>query len=176
MIFVVFFQFRDVVKRKRWLWIDNNLSASKTWLVVDGLAPGPYMLDCNRRLSLWQAWWLAGRHYFARATGAVGPGPNGCCQQLARCGGSDAGRVWRLNCAHCGGHCTKTADARLEIMKLESLNLGNRSESLWLTVLCPAFNIDTLTLLAARWRGLWQTVFFGTGSSTLRSKNTQKAG
>lgn len=23
-----------------------------------------------------------------------------------------------------------------------------------------SFNIDTLTLLAARWRGLWQTVFF----------------
>lgn len=58
-------------------------------------------------------------------------------RQLARWSGSD-GRVWRLNCAHCGGHCTKTADARLEIMKLESLNLGNRSESLWLTVLCPA--------------------------------------
>lgn len=37
-----------------------------------------------------------------------------------------------------GGHCTKIADARLEIMKLESLNLGNRSESLWLTILCPA--------------------------------------
>ena len=41
------------MKRKRWLWIDNNLSASKTWLVVDGLTPGPYMLDCNHsRLSL----------------------------------------------------------------------------------------------------------------------------
>jgi len=37
-----------------------------------------------------------------------------------------------------GGTAQKTADARLEIMKLESLNLGNRSESLWLTVLCPA--------------------------------------
>ena len=64
--FCCFFQFKDVVmKRKRWLWIDNNLSASKTWLVVDGLTPGPYKLDCNHsRLSLrlgpagilWQAY------------------------------------------------------------------------------------------------------------------------
>lgn len=174
MIFVVFFQFRDVVKRKRWLRIDNNLSASKTWLVVDGLAPGPYMLDCNRRLSLWQAWcdWRAGIISPERpARWGLG-----CCQQLARCGGSDAGRVWRLNCAHCGGHCTKTADARLEIMKLESLNLGNRSESLWLTVLCPASTLIRWHFWPLDGGDFGRLFFFGTGSSTLRSKNTQKAG
>jgi hypothetical protein len=73
-----------------------------------------------------------------------------CCGVATDC----SSRFWRQGSIVCtfffqeGGHCTKIADARLEIMKLESLNLGNRSESLWwLTVLCPAFNIDTLTLL-----------------------------
>lgn len=145
MIFVVFFQFKDVVmKRKRWLWIDNNLSASKTWLVVDGLTPGPYMLDCNHsRLSLL----FRGRQaYCGRPTKKLAQ----CCGVATDC----SSRFWRQGSIVCtfffqeGGHCTKIADARLEIMKLESLNLGNRSESLWwLTVLCPAFNIDTLTLL-----------------------------
>jgi len=39
--------------------MDNNLSASKTWLVVDKARSGAVyicisMLDCNRRLSLRQ--------------------------------------------------------------------------------------------------------------------------
>jgi len=174
MIFVVFFQFKDVVmKRKRWLWIDNNLSASKTWLVVDGLTPGPYKLDCNHsRLSLL----FRGRQaYCGRPTKKLAQ----CCGVATDCS-SRFRRQGSIVCTfffHQGGHCTKIADARLEIMKLESLNLGNRSESLWwLTVLCPAFNIDTLTLLflAFLQTGL---AIFGTGSSTaLRSKNTQKAG
>lgn len=146
--FLLFFQFKDVVmKRKRWLWIDNNLSASKTWLVVDGLTPGPYMLDCNHsRLSLR----LAGRHFTGRPTKKLAQ----CCGVATDC----SSRFWRQGSIVCtfffrGGHCTKIADARLEIMKLESLNLGNRSESLWwLTVLCPAFNIDTLTLF---WPVFW---------------------
>jgi len=84
MIFVVFFQFKDVVmKRKRWLWIDNNLSASKTGLVVDGLTPGPYRLSLR----------LAGRHFTGRPTKKLAQ----CCGVATDC----SSRFWRQGSIVC---------------------------------------------------------------------------
>lgn len=60
---------------------------------------------------------------------SLGQATHGAHASAAAVVAAAAGSGGRLNCADLG-HCTKTADARLEIMKLESLNLGNRSESL----------------------------------------------
>jgi hypothetical protein len=126
-----------------------------------GSLRGRYMLDCNRidfRFIRLQAAGRLGR------LGGRQAWPVGLLQEASSVWWHGqqrqaAGSAQRLNCAHFlgGGHCTKICtDARLEIMKLESLKFGKQEwESIWGSLYCVQLFFSTLIhwhFLASFWQ------------------------
>lgn len=125
-----------------------------------GSLRGRYMLDCNR---------IDFRFIRLQAAGRLGrldgrqAWPVGLLQEASSVWWHGqqrqaAGSAQRLNCAHfLGGHCTKICtDARLEIMKLESLKFGKQEwESIWGSLYCVQLFFSTLIhwhFLASFWQ------------------------